>query len=178
MKNSRADENFPYRPKNPYAATKAASDHLINSYINTFQLNVIITNCCNNYGTKQNPEKFIPKIISNIINHKKLPVYGRGLNTREWIYVLDHCKALYKVFRKGKAGETYKSTAQGLITLATYGVGMLIGFRFAGWLTDQYVTETGHLWKDIWIQPAIFSFVVLTLFLFLFKNETIKIKSL
>ncbi len=107
MKNSRADENFPYRPKNPYAATKAASDHLINSYINTFQLNVIITNCCNNYGPKQNPEKFIPKIISNIINHKKLPVYGRGLNSREWIYVLDHCKALYKVFREGKAGETY-----------------------------------------------------------------------
>ena len=83
-----------------------------------------------------------------------------------------------QIYTDFKAGETYKSTAQGLITLATYGVGMLIGFRFAGWLTDQYVTETGHLWKDIWIQPAIFSFVVLTLFLFLFKNETIKIKSL
>ena len=83
-----------------------------------------------------------------------------------------------QIYTDFKAGETYKSTAQGLITLATYGVGMLIGFRFVGWLTDQYVTETGHLWKDIWIQPAIFSFVVLTLFLFLFKNETIKIKSL
>ena len=83
-----------------------------------------------------------------------------------------------QIYTDFKAGETYKSTAQGLITLATYGIGMLIGFRFAGWLTDQYVTETGHLWKDIWIQPAIFSFVVLTLFLFLFKNETIKIKSL
>ena len=83
-----------------------------------------------------------------------------------------------QIYTDFKAGETYKSTAQGLITLATYGVGMLIGFRFAGWLTDQYVTETGHLWQDIWIQPAIFSFVVLTLFLFLFKNETIKIKSL
>ena len=83
-----------------------------------------------------------------------------------------------QIYTDFKAGETYKSTAQGLITLATYGIGMLIGFRFAGWLTDQYVTETGHLWQDIWIQPAIFSFVVLTLFLFLFKNETIKIKSL
>lgn len=83
-----------------------------------------------------------------------------------------------QIYTDFKAGETYKSTAQGLITLATYGIGMLIGFRFAGWLTDQYVTETGHLWKNIWFQPAIFSFVVLTLFLFLFKNETIKIKSL
>ena len=83
-----------------------------------------------------------------------------------------------QIYTDFKAGETYKSTAQGLITLATYGIGMLIGFRFAGWLTDQYFTETGHLWKDIWIQPAIFSFVVLTLFLFLFKNETIKIKLL
>lgn len=83
-----------------------------------------------------------------------------------------------QIYTDFKAGETYKSTAQGLITLATYGVGMLIGFRFAGWLTDQYITDTGHLWKEIWVQPAIFSFVVLTLFLIFFKNETIKIKSL
>ena len=83
-----------------------------------------------------------------------------------------------QIYTDFKAGETYKSTAQGLITLATYGVGMLIGFRFAGWLTDQYITDLGHLWKEIWIQPAIFSFVVLILFLIFFKNETIKIKSL
>tara|TARA_B100000963_G_scaffold296891_1_gene268148 strand:+ start:11121 stop:12332 length:1212 start_codon:yes stop_codon:yes gene_type:complete len=82
-----------------------------------------------------------------------------------------------QIYTDFKAGEKYKSTAQGLITLATYGVGMLIGFRFAGWLTDQYITDSGHLWKNIWFQPAIFSFVVLTLFLFLFKNETIKIKT-
>jgi nucleoside transporter len=83
-----------------------------------------------------------------------------------------------QIYTDFKAGETYKSTAQGLITLATYGVGMLIGFRFAGWLTDQYVTNTGHLWKEIWVQPAIFSFIVLTLFLIFFKNETIKFKAL
>ena len=83
-----------------------------------------------------------------------------------------------QIYTDFKAGEAYKSTAQGLITLATYGVGMLIGFRFAGWLTDQYITDLGHLWKEIWIQPAIFSFVVLILFLIFFKNETIKIKSL
>ena len=83
-----------------------------------------------------------------------------------------------QIYTNYKAGKAYKSTAQGLITLATYGVGMLIGFRFAGWLTDQYITDLGHLWKEIWIQPAIFSFVVLILFLIFFKNETIKIKPL
>ena len=83
-----------------------------------------------------------------------------------------------QIYTDFKAGEKYKSTAQGLITLATYGLGMLIGFRFAGWLTDQYVIDTGHLWKNIWIQPAIFSFVILTLFFIFFKNENIKIKSL
>lgn len=82
-----------------------------------------------------------------------------------------------QIYTDFKAGEKYKSSAQGLITLATYGAGMFIGFRFAGWITDQYRIEDGHLWNAIWIQPAIFSFVVLILFLFLFKNETIKIKS-
>ena len=82
-----------------------------------------------------------------------------------------------QIYTDFKAGEQYKSAAQGLITLATYGVGMLIGFRLAGWLTDQYVNDSGHFWKEIWIQPAIFSFVILILFLFSFKNQTIKIKS-
>ena len=106
-KNLRTDENSPYKPLNPYAATKAASDHLINSYVNTYNVKAIITNCCNNYGPKQNPEKFIPKIISCILNKKKIPVYGKGNNSREWIYVEDHCKALHKVYLKGKIGETY-----------------------------------------------------------------------
>jgi nucleoside transporter len=82
-----------------------------------------------------------------------------------------------QIYTDFKAGEQFKSSAQGLITLATYGLGMLIGFRFAGWLTDQYVSKSGHYWDQIWIQPAIFSFVILILFLFSFKNETIKIKS-
>ena len=82
-----------------------------------------------------------------------------------------------QIYTDFKAGEKYKSSAQGLITLATYGLGMLIGFRFAGWLTDLYVLEEGHQWQVIWIQPAIFSFVILILFLVSFKNETIKIKS-
>ena len=82
-----------------------------------------------------------------------------------------------QVYTDFKAGEQFKSSAQGLITLATYGLGMLIGFRFAGWLTDRYVSESGHFWNQIWIQPAIFSFVILVLVLISFKNETIKIKS-
>ena len=82
-----------------------------------------------------------------------------------------------QIYTDFKAGEQFKSSAQGLITLATYGLGMLIGFRFAGWLTDRYVSESGHFWNQIWIQPAIFSFVILVLVLISFKNETIKIKS-
>ena len=106
-KNLRTSEYTPYKPLNPYAATKAASDHLINSYVNTYNLKAIITNCCNNYGPRQNPEKFIPKIISCILNKKKIPVYGKGINSREWIYVEDHCKALHRVYLKGRIGETY-----------------------------------------------------------------------
>tara|TARA_B100000963_G_scaffold343492_1_gene345387 strand:- start:14254 stop:15267 length:1014 start_codon:yes stop_codon:yes gene_type:complete len=106
-KNFRTSESYPYNPKNPYAATKAASDHIVRAYINTYGINAIITNCCNNFGPRQNPEKFVPKIIYNILNKKPLPVYGKGKNSREWIYVLDHCKALYRVFLKGKVGETY-----------------------------------------------------------------------
>jgi len=106
-KNLRTNENSPYKPLNPYAATKAASDHLINSYVNTYNLKAVITNCCNNYGPRQNPEKFIPKIISCILNKKKIPVYGKGINSREWIYVEDHCKALHRVYLKGRIGETY-----------------------------------------------------------------------
>ena len=106
-KNLRTSEYSPYKPLNPYAATKAASDHLINSYVNTYNLKAIITNCCNNYGPRQNPEKFIPKIISCILNKKKIPVYGKGINSREWIYVEDHCKALHRVYLKGRIGETY-----------------------------------------------------------------------
>ena len=103
----RANENQPYKPKNPYAATKASSDHLIRSYINTYKIKAIITNCSNNYGPRQNPEKFIPKIIFNILQKKNLPIYGKGRNSREWIYVLDHCAALYRVFKKGRTGATY-----------------------------------------------------------------------
>ncbi len=103
----RTNENYPYNPSSPYAASKASSDHLVSSYIRTFKIPAIITNCSNNYGPKQHPEKLIPKLIYNILNNKRLPVYGKGKNSREWIYVTDHCQALIKVFKYGKVGEFY-----------------------------------------------------------------------
>tara|TARA_B110000444_G_scaffold259292_1_gene302564 strand:+ start:31 stop:1044 length:1014 start_codon:yes stop_codon:yes gene_type:complete len=103
----RSHEKYPYRPSSPYAASKAASDHLVSSYVRTYDLPAIVTNCSNNYGPKQHPEKLIPKLIYNILNNKPLPIYGKGTNSREWIYVKDHCEALIKVFSKGKIGEFY-----------------------------------------------------------------------
>ena len=103
----RSSEKYPYQPSSPYAASKAASDHLVSSYIRTYKIPAIVTNCSNNYGPKQHPEKLIPKLIYNILNNKPLPIYGRGINSREWIYVKDHCEALLKVFKKGKIGQFY-----------------------------------------------------------------------
>ena len=103
----RSHENYPYKPSSPYAASKAASDHLVSSYVRTYKIPALITNCSNNYGPNQHPEKLIPKLIYNILNNKHLPIYGDGKNSREWIYVEDHCEALIKVWLKGKIGEFY-----------------------------------------------------------------------
>ncbi len=103
----RSHEKYPYQPSSPYAASKAASDHLVSAYVRTYKIPAIVTNCSNNYGPKQHPEKLIPKLIYNILNNKPLPIYGKGTNSREWIYVKDHCEALIKVFQKGKLGEFY-----------------------------------------------------------------------
>ena len=103
----RSSETYPYQPSSPYAASKAASDHLVSSYVRTYKIPAMVTNCSNNYGPKQHPEKLIPKLIYNILNNKPLPIYGKGKNSREWIYVKDHCDALLKVFTKGKIGEFY-----------------------------------------------------------------------
>ena len=103
----RSGEKFPYSPSSPYSASKASADHLLRSFVRTYKIPAVISNCCNNYGPNQFPEKLIPKIIYNIINNKFLPIYGRGKNSREWIHVLDHCEALFKIFQKGKIGESY-----------------------------------------------------------------------
>ena len=103
----RSSENWPYKPSSPYAASKASSDHLVYAYVRTFKIPAIVTNCSNNYGPKQHPEKLIPKLIYNIFNNKELPIYGNGKNSREWIFVRDHCEALFKIYKNGKIGEFY-----------------------------------------------------------------------
>ena len=105
--NKRSNENFKYDPSSPYSASKASADHLVKSYIRTYKLKAVISNCCNNYGPYQFPEKLIPKMISNIFNNKELPIYAKGQNSREWIHVKDHCEALFKLYLKGKNGESY-----------------------------------------------------------------------
>lgn len=100
-------ESTPYDPRSPYSASKAASDHLVKAYFHTYGLPVVITNCSNNYGPFQHREKLIPKIITNAINGEKIPVYGKGENIRDWLYVTDHCDAIYTVLTRGRVGETY-----------------------------------------------------------------------
>ena len=103
----RSSEKHPYIPSSPYAASKAASDHLIRSYIRTYKIPAIVTNCSNNYGPKQHPEKLIPKLIYNLIHNRDLPIYGKGENSREWLFVEDHCDALLLIYQKGKVGNFY-----------------------------------------------------------------------
>ena len=102
-----ATETFAYAPSSPYSASKAASDHLVRAYCCTYQFPALITNCSNNYGPRQFPEKLIPLITLNALNGKPLPVYGDGLNIRDWLYVGDHCSALRAVLERGRIGETY-----------------------------------------------------------------------
>ena len=101
------DETTAYAPNSPYSASKASSDFLVRAYFHTFGMNVTTSNCSNNYGPKQHPEKLIPKIISNCLAEKPIPIYGDGKNIRDWLYVLDHCKAIDLIYHTGKAGETY-----------------------------------------------------------------------
>jgi len=100
-------EETPYAPNSPYAASKAASDHLVRAYHHTYGLPTLTTNCSNNYGPRQFPEKLIPLFIRNALAGKPLPVYGDGRNVRDWLYVADHCDAVRRVLAKGRAGETY-----------------------------------------------------------------------
>jgi dTDP-glucose 4,6-dehydratase len=100
-------EETPYNPSSPYSASKASSDHFVRSFYKTFGLPITITNCSNNYGPYMNPEKMIPRMITNIIDGKKIPVYGQGKNFRDWLYVTDHCRAIEAVITQGKIGDTY-----------------------------------------------------------------------
>ncbi|MEY3412574.1 MAG: hypothetical protein RIQ70_1262 [Bacteroidota bacterium] len=100
-------ETTPYDPQSPYSASKASSDHFVRAYRNTYKMPVVVSNCSNNYGPNQFPEKLLPLFYNNIKNNKPLPVYGKGENVRDWLYVLDHARAIDDVFHKGKEGETY-----------------------------------------------------------------------
>ncbi len=100
-------ENTPYSPRSPYAASKASSDHLVRAYYYTYGLPITITNCSNNYGPYQFPEKIIPLAITNLLEGKKVPIYGDGLYVRDWLYVEDHARAIELVLKNGKVGETY-----------------------------------------------------------------------
>ena len=107
LKNKSADEEYKFNPSSPYSATKASSELLINSYRLTYDCDCIITRCTNNYGPRQFHEKLIPKVIHLASKNKKIPVYGNGKNIRDWIFVNDHCKAIFEVLKKGKSGESY-----------------------------------------------------------------------
>jgi len=100
-------ETTPYDPRSPYSASKAASDHLVRAYFHTYGLPVTISNCSNNYGSYQFPEKLIPLFVTNLIEGKKVPLYGDGLNVRDWLHVEDHCRAIDLILHQGKIGETY-----------------------------------------------------------------------
>lgn len=104
---NRFDESTPYNPHSPYSASKAGSDHLVRAYADTYGLPITITNCSNNFGPYHFPEKMIPLAITNILEHKKIPIYGDGLYVRDWLYVEDHCRAIEAVLLQGKEGETY-----------------------------------------------------------------------
>src|SRR3990170_3465859 len=106
------NDNTPYNPRSPYSASKAASDHLVNAYHTTYNLPITISNCSNNFGPFQFPEKLIPLAITNIFEGKKVPVYGDGLYVRDWLYVDDHCRAIDLILKKGEVGESYMVGAQ------------------------------------------------------------------
>ena len=106
-KHKQVNEDYNYNPSSPYSASKAAADQLLKAYFRTYSSKIVIANACNNYGPRQLPEKFIPKIIYNILKNKSIPLYGKGTNVREWIYVKDNCEALLKIFLKGEIGKNY-----------------------------------------------------------------------
>lgn len=116
-------ETTPYQPNSPYSATKAGSDHLVRAYHHTYGLPVTISNCSNNYGPYQHHEKFIPTVIKACLNWKEIPIYGKGTNIRDWLYVEDHCEAINSIIKKGKVGNTYNIGGNNEwenITLAKY----------------------------------------------------------
>ena len=145
-KNIKSKELDAYNPSSPYAASKASSDLIIKSYIRTYKLPAIITNCCNNFGPNQYPEKLIPTIIYKIINKEPIPIYGKGGNVREWIYVKDHCNALIKIAEKGIVGENYNIGSE--VTLNNIQIANKIILIFKKITDSKNIKSKIHLVKD------------------------------
>ena len=145
-KNKKSKELDAYNPSSPYAASKASGDLIIKSYIRTYKLPAIITNCCNNFGPNQYPEKLIPTIIYKIINKEPIPIYGKGGNVREWIYVKDHCNALIKIAEKGIIGENYNIGSE--VTLNNIQIANKIISIFKKITDSKNIKSKIHLVKD------------------------------
>jgi len=109
-------ENTPYNPRNPYSASKAASDHLVRAYVNTHKIDAVVTNCSNNYGPRQHKEKFIPTVIRKALYNTQIPVYGNGSNIRDWIHVQDHCEGIIAASFNGIPGEKYNFGGENQVT--------------------------------------------------------------
>lgn len=138
------NENTTYNPRSPYAASKAASDHLVRAYYHTYNLPITISNCSNNYGPYQNIEKFIPLFITNLLQNKKVPLYAKGDNIRDWIHVEDHCRAIDLIIQHGKIGETYLiggSNEQRNIDIAKL---LLQKLNFDERMIESVVDRLGH----------------------------------
>ena len=138
------DENFPLKPNSPYAASKASADLITLAYQKTYSLDLMISRCCNNYGPNQFPEKIIPLFITNLIQGKKIPVYGDGLNVREWIHVDDHCRGLELIFEHGKSGEIYNLGSDAELTNIALTNELLQNFGFGADMINYVADRLGH----------------------------------
>ena len=137
-------ETTPYAPNSPYSATKAAGDHLVRAFHHTYGLPAIITNCSNNYGPRQYPEKLIPVIIKQALDNKKIPIYGTGMNIRDWLYVKDHCEALYLVLTKGTIGGKYNIGGDAERTNLTVALSILYLLNKPRSLIEYVEDRKGH----------------------------------
>lgn len=166
-------ETTPYDPQSPYSASKASSDHFVRAYQNTYKIPVVLTNCSNNYGPNQFPEKLVPLFINNIRNNKPLPVYGKGENVRDWLYVVDHARAIDVVYHNGKIGETYNIggfnewTNLGLIKVICSTMDKILGRpigeseKLITYVTDRaghdlrYAIDANKITKELGWEPSL-----------------------